>query len=99
MVRTGIGINHCPQCNALGTSVFDSRVTRMGRLRRKECKHCDHRWSTIEVHLGDAASMTTAIEALGKAQETVQQAGRALAKIDSYLGKFKSIAHPVAPAE
>jgi hypothetical protein len=43
--------------------------------------------------------MTTAIEALGKAQETVQQAGRALAKIDSYLGKFKSIAHPVAPAE
>ena len=46
----------CPGCAAAGSSrVIDSRPTREGGTRRRRvCSACKHRWSTIEVPLGEA---------------------------------------------
>jgi transcriptional regulator NrdR family protein len=35
----------CPVCNSEKTRVLESRQKR----RRRECSHCRHRWTTIEV--------------------------------------------------
>lgn len=37
----------CPECNSSLTRTIRTRVLRNGtRLRRHECRHCVHRWST-----------------------------------------------------
>ena len=37
----------CPECDSTRTCTIRTRVLRNGtRLRRHECRHCTHRWST-----------------------------------------------------
>lgn len=41
----------CPKCRGIDSAVVDSR-TREGdtqRWRRRECKRCGYRWSTVEI--------------------------------------------------
>lgn len=48
----------CPQCAAFDDSaVINTRNHRAGRLRRRRCLKCGHRWSTIEVNVADYNSL------------------------------------------
>lgn len=38
----------CPACGSLDTLVFDSRPHDGTIRRRRRCRGCEHRWSTIE---------------------------------------------------
>lgn len=38
----------CPKCKRSSTIVTDSRYTKGGRRRRRECPRCDHRFHTLE---------------------------------------------------
>ena len=41
----------CPKCYTNRVEVIESRNTREGLVRRrKECKHCGHRFTTREIH-------------------------------------------------
>ena len=40
----------CSACGTNNARCTDSRLTEMGRKRRRECIACGTRWSTIEVH-------------------------------------------------
>lgn len=39
----------CPQCGSLLSKVVDTRYSPHGPRRRRECKDCHARYSTIEV--------------------------------------------------
>ena len=41
----------CPECGSIRSSVVDSRVSTDGTSvrRRRECKHCSHRFTTYEM--------------------------------------------------
>jgi transcriptional regulator NrdR family protein len=44
----------CPQCATVISAVHGSRVVDDRYVRRRRnCKHCKHRWSTIEVSLDE----------------------------------------------
>jgi uncharacterized metal-binding protein (TIGR02443 family) len=56
------GAMKCPVCHAV-----DSRVMHTdGSKRRRECAHCRHRWSTVELPVENA-------KATAKARELAQQ--------------------------
>ena len=40
---------NCPQCNALGLRIIESRKATLSTRRRKKCEHCDFRITTHEV--------------------------------------------------
>lgn len=39
----------CPSCRASTSDVIDSRAWHGQVKRRRKCRACDHRWSTLEV--------------------------------------------------
>ncbi len=43
----------CEKCGSCNTDVFDTRLRKDDtiRWRRRACKDCGHRWSTVEVPL------------------------------------------------
>lgn len=44
----------CPHCGCRHFHTVDVRGTRMGRVRRRrECRHCGWRCTTLEVRLSD----------------------------------------------
>jgi transcriptional regulator NrdR family protein len=46
----------CPSCGSYTTKVVDSRSTKIGRRRRRECLDCEFRFTTEEVpssYIGD----------------------------------------------
>jgi len=74
----------CPKCGG-DSGVFDSRRRADGNIvRRRECKACEWRWSTIEIHLGQfrrveraeamraqmQAMAASLVEALAAAEDT-----------------------------
>lgn len=96
-------IDECPECGKANAKVIDSRLddSLALRVRRKECKHCGHRWNTIELCEADfecIAGLTEARElvALKQAsgaiheqikslQENVMRLTNAAANIDRQL--------------
>ncbi len=47
----------CPLCG------HDSRILRTtDRRRRRECLHCRHRWSTVEIPEADERRLAAAVE-------------------------------------
>lgn len=51
--RGGPAALTCPECDATGARVVDTRAAEAMDLpaiyRRRQCAHCDHRWSTVEI--------------------------------------------------
>ena len=39
----------CPECSGEKIKVIDSRQYEEGRVRRRECLTCNHRWGTVEI--------------------------------------------------
>lgn len=50
----------CQECGSRDTFVQQSRQTRAGLKRRRVCKACGARWSTLEVLLADARHLKAA---------------------------------------
>ena len=52
----GMGV-HCPQCNNIGSICMDSRPGSIGQQRRRKCKSCLARFSTVEVSTNIISAM------------------------------------------
>lgn len=72
MVLTGLNeeglfgcIDECPKCGKTNANIIDSRLddTLSLRVRCKKCKHCGHKWNTVEIMLSDFECMTELNEA------------------------------------
>ena len=48
----------CPSCGSREIIVKDSRPLDTTIRRRRQCRTCDHRWTTIEAVIDDNASTT-----------------------------------------
>jgi hypothetical protein len=49
----------CPSCGSREITVKDSRSLNTTIRRRRQCRTCHHRWTTIEAAIDDAVSITT----------------------------------------
>ena len=59
--------SRCPRCNSATVIVADSREYDGQRRRRRHCKTCKHRWSTVEVPADMAERYDTALQWVDKA--------------------------------
>lgn len=41
--------NKCPECSSEKIRVCDTRQYEEGRVRRRACLTCNHRWGTVEI--------------------------------------------------
>ena len=48
----------CPRCAGKSSSVVDSRPNEVGIRRRRSCKDCGFRWSTMELPVADHEAET-----------------------------------------
>lgn len=48
VIRARVHGIECSNCNASGSIVIDSREIGTGKKRRRECKSCGHRFTTLE---------------------------------------------------
>jgi len=40
----------CPTCDSIGSKIIDTRITKFGgKIRRRECKKCNTRTSSVEL--------------------------------------------------
>jgi hypothetical protein len=51
----------CPSCGSRENTVKDSRPLDSTIRRRRQCRTCHHRWTTIEAAIDDNASTTTQV--------------------------------------
>jgi len=51
-------------CRHTESGVIDSRYTEEGIRRRRKCKTCGHRWSTLEIMIEDRQSHGSALRDL-----------------------------------
>jgi hypothetical protein len=51
----------CPRCGSREIAVKDSRPLDTTIRRRRQCRTCHHRWTTIEAAIDDNASVTTQV--------------------------------------
>lgn len=51
------GVDRCPACGGGFIDVTDSRMTSVGRKRRRKCPSCNHRWTTFELAADTARSV------------------------------------------
>ena len=49
--RTWLLKIRCPKCNSANQGVYDTRQFEHGRQRKRKCKECPERWTTIEIPL------------------------------------------------
>jgi hypothetical protein len=65
----------CPSCGSREITVKDSRSLDTTIRRRRQCRTCHHRWTTIEAAVDDAASTTKQelAEELTKIQDLAEQ--------------------------
>jgi hypothetical protein len=47
----------CPNCGSRENTVKDSRTLNTTIRRRRQCRTCHHRWTTIEATIDDTASI------------------------------------------
>lgn len=80
MPALGSGTECCPACEAVGTKVRDSRPMPYGRLRRRRCLTCGHRWSTVEIAAEDAQRAYAAEKVLLRTQAMI---GRAVSSLQA----------------
>jgi transcription repressor NrdR-like protein len=53
----------CPSCESRENTVKDSRPLDLAIRRRRQCRTCHHRWTTIEAAIDDNASTTQILTA------------------------------------
>ena len=51
------GVDRCGACGGGFIDVTDSRMTSVGRKRRRKCPSCNHRWTTFELAADTARSV------------------------------------------
>lgn len=54
----------CPTCGSDDNQVTDTREHLLGQRRRRMCRVCETRWTTIELREGLVTRMANAIELL-----------------------------------
>lgn len=57
----------CPSCNGGRTLAINRRE----RKRRRECRDCGHRFTTVELTEGEYTAMQSEIEALKAVREAI----------------------------
>lgn len=57
----------CGACGSINVGVVDSRPHDYGRLRRRLCRDCGARWSTLETRIGERATTDDARAAVQRA--------------------------------
>jgi len=69
---TGDGLE-CPACGQDGSGVTNSRVYNGTIHRRRQCRSCGHRYSTVETHFrpGDAETIAHLQERVAKLTKAV----------------------------
>ena len=73
-------VSKCPKCNGK-TKIIDTSDTYDGRRRRRLCKVCSYRFSTIEI----LASRLRQVEKIKREQRTLARA------IEDYLVSVKEL--------
>ena len=78
----------CPECFGQDTKVINSRALQHvnGVKRRRECKFCGHRWSTVELSNADLENIDDTIKMLGEYAQGVQKQVNAMSRI---IGRCK----------
>ncbi len=67
----------CPECQSDRVRVLDSRAAPGGVRRRRQCRVCRYRWSTIETTIHEsAADVMDAIRDAGAAIDRIKEAAR-----------------------
>lgn len=51
----------CPACKGVDEFVIDSRDISEGQRRRRECRTCGHKWTTLEMNMDEVQDMRTII--------------------------------------
>ena len=80
-------------CDHSNSKVFDSRENSHGIWRRRRCKDCGHRWTTIEVKVDTQDGRVQAMQALNSSVlsaqlgVTVEQAWAIRALVESFAQK------------
>jgi len=64
-------IETCDKCDGF-SHVTDSRPSADGRIRRRECIKCGHRWSTFEIRLTEYQKLRTPLKAGVKIEQAIQ---------------------------
>ena len=77
----------CPACQAVSSTVINSRRDDDTVKRRRECTKCAERWSTYEVSEAAHQAVTECDAILSRAQEAVRKAiaDLAVARADARL--------------
>lgn len=77
----------CPSCQAVSSTVINSRRDDDTVKRRRECTKCHERWSTYEVSEAAHQAVTECDAILSRAQEAVRKAiaDLAVARADARL--------------
>lgn len=81
-----MALDNCPKCGYHGTQVYDSRPTEAGRIRRRKCLKCPHRFATYEI---DATAYRRYIRTLRILQALLQNTPD-LTNIKNFLYPKKS---------
>lgn len=59
----------CPSCNGVDEFVIDTRDISEGQRRRRECRTCGHKWTTLEMPMVEVEKMREVIHKYHVARE------------------------------
>lgn len=86
----------CPGCGNSQSDVMESRESPLGLRRRRQCRSCAHRWSTVEVALVEVQGsvdirqlVTDATLALVSADEQVARAAEKLRRVTTLMNLIR----------
>lgn len=80
----------CVACGVEGATVTDSRPSDLGRLRRRRCDSCGHKWTTAETVVSER-NMPITIDAMMKQVVAVRNAlSDGVRAMDELLAQFSS---------
>jgi transcriptional repressor NrdR len=67
---------NCPECDSKANRVLDSSIICRGKMikRRRQCKVCKHRWTTIEQEAATAEEVVKRAYHIIKAYELFEKA-------------------------
>ncbi len=67
---------NCPECLQPNNRVLDSNVIGYGKMikRRRECRNCHHRWTTIEQESDVAEDLVKQAHKIIKAYDRLKKA-------------------------
>lgn len=68
-------VDRCPKCGSWNIMVKDSRAQSYGRTRRRECRDCGERYTTVEITQKELAAKDNEIRRLKDAIERMMKWG------------------------